>query len=43
VFERANVRQAVTLVRVPDSSYTWWLKELVADRSDKSGNCEPLY
>jgi predicted O-methyltransferase YrrM len=25
------------------SSYTWWLKEKVAERSDADGNVEPLY
>ena len=33
----------IDFVRIPDSSYTWWLKEQVAARSDDSGNCEPCY
>jgi predicted O-methyltransferase YrrM len=33
----------VRQVMVPDSSYTWWLKEQVEARSDEAGNCEPAY
>jgi predicted O-methyltransferase YrrM len=33
----------VTFVRRDDSSYDWFLKEQIADRSDAAGNCEPLY
>ncbi|HVL95067.1 MAG TPA: class I SAM-dependent methyltransferase [Solirubrobacteraceae bacterium] len=41
--ERAGLRDAVDLVRVPDSSYDWWLAERVRERSDAAGNCEPAY
>jgi predicted O-methyltransferase YrrM len=41
--ERANVADVVDLVRVPDSSYTWFLREQVDARSDAAGNCEPCY
>lgn len=43
VLDRAGLRDYVTLVRRDDSSYDWFLKEQVAERSDESGNCEPLY
>jgi hypothetical protein len=33
----------INLVRVPDSSYNWWLRDQVAARSDAKGHCEPLY
>jgi predicted O-methyltransferase YrrM len=33
----------IELVRIPDSSYTWWLKKQVAARIDDTGNCEPRY
>jgi predicted O-methyltransferase YrrM len=40
---RAGLESYVELVRVPHSSYTWWLKDQIADRSDGDGNCDPLY
>jgi predicted O-methyltransferase YrrM len=42
VLARAGLRDRVTVVR-EFSSYTWWLKEQVAARSDRAGNVEPLY
>jgi len=39
---RAGVADRVTIVR-EYSSYTWWLKEQVAARSDAHGNVEPAY
>jgi predicted O-methyltransferase YrrM len=33
----------VDVVYVPDSSYNWWLRERVAERSDADGNVAPLY
>jgi predicted O-methyltransferase YrrM len=33
----------VTFVVRDDSSYNWFLKEQIAQRSDEAGNCEPLY
>lgn len=33
----------VDVVARDDSSYTWYLKEQVAARSDASGNCQPMY
>jgi predicted O-methyltransferase YrrM len=41
--ERAGLSEAVGLVRVEHSSYTWWLKEQVKVRSDAAGNCDPIY
>jgi len=43
VLERAGVAERVELVRDPSSSYVWWLKMQVEERSDEAGNCEPLY
>jgi predicted O-methyltransferase YrrM len=43
VVARVDLQNIVSFVRVPDSSYTWWLKERVEERSDAAGNCEPLY
>jgi predicted O-methyltransferase YrrM len=37
------VAARIQFVRIPHSSYAWWLKDQVARRSDASGNCEPLY
>jgi predicted O-methyltransferase YrrM len=42
VLARAGVADRVTIVR-EYSSYTWWLKEQVATRSDAHGNVEPAY
>src|SRR3954465_1653748 len=42
VLERAGVRDRVTVVR-EFSTYTWWLKERVAERSDSNGNVEPCF
>lgn len=28
---------------VDDSSYTWWLRQQIADRSDADGNCAPCF
>lgn len=43
VLERAGLREHVTLVQRPYSTYTWFLRELISERSDEAGNCEPLY
>jgi len=43
VLTRAGLIDRVDLVRIRDSSYDWWLKERVAERSDGAGNCEPMY
>ncbi len=43
VLERAGLGEHVQLVRVEHSSYCWWLKELIEDRTDGDGNCEPLF
>jgi predicted O-methyltransferase YrrM len=40
---RAGLQDTVEIVRVPDSSYDWWLTEQVKARSDADGNCEPAY
>src|SRR5215210_3206336 len=42
VLARAGVADRVEVVR-RYSSYTWWLKEEVAARSDRAGNCEPRF
>jgi predicted O-methyltransferase YrrM len=42
VLARAGVAERVRIVR-EFSSYTWWLKEQVQERSDRDGNVEPLY
>ena len=42
VLARAGVADRVDVVR-RFSSYTWWLKEQVAARSDAAGNCEPRF
>ena len=39
---QAGLADQVTIVR-EYSSYTWWLKEQVANRSDAHGNVEPAY
>jgi predicted O-methyltransferase YrrM len=33
----------IDFVRIPDSSYTWWLKERLAERTDADGTTDPLY
>jgi predicted O-methyltransferase YrrM len=33
----------VTFVVRDDSSYNWYLKELIAEHSDGAGNCEPIF
>ena len=42
VLERAGLSHRVTIVR-RHSSYNWFLKEQVEQRSDVDGNCTPLY
>jgi predicted O-methyltransferase YrrM len=37
------VAARIEFVRIPDSSYTWWLKERLAERTDAAGHTEPLY
>ncbi len=39
----AGLAHLVRVVRIEDSSYTWWLKDQVEARSDEAGNCEPAY
>jgi predicted O-methyltransferase YrrM len=41
--ERGGVADRIELVRIPHSSYVWWLKDQVAAHSDEHGNCEPQY
>ena len=43
VFERIGVADHVNLEVIGHSSYTWWLKERVAERSDEEGNCSPMF
>jgi len=40
--EPAVIRR-ISLVRIEDSSYNWWLKKQIRARSDAAGNCEPVY
>jgi predicted O-methyltransferase YrrM len=42
VVQQAGVGERVTIVR-EFSSYTWWLKEQIAARSDAHGNVEPCF
>lgn len=42
VLARAGLAHRVTIVR-EHSSYNWFLKEQVEERSDAHGNCDPLY
>jgi predicted O-methyltransferase YrrM len=42
VLERAGVADRVAVVR-RYSSYTWWLKTAVQERSDRHGNVEPAF
>jgi predicted O-methyltransferase YrrM len=37
------VAARIDFVRIPDSSYTWWLKERLAERTDDTGRTEPLF
>ena len=43
VLARLGLADRVELVRVPDSSYTWFLRDQIGARSDEAGNCRPLY
>src|SRR5204863_8898813 len=38
-----GLERLVTFVVRDDSSYDWYLKELIAERSDGAGNCEPIF
>jgi predicted O-methyltransferase YrrM len=42
LLSRAGLTHRVTIVR-QHSSYNWFLKEQVEQRSDSSGNCTPVY
>jgi predicted O-methyltransferase YrrM len=42
VVAKAGVSERVAIVR-EYSSYTWWLKELIAARSDAHGNVDPCF
>ena len=42
VLAQAGVAERVAIVR-EYSSYTWWLKERIAERSDAHGNVEPCF
>jgi predicted O-methyltransferase YrrM len=41
--ERIGLSHRVDLIRVPDSSYTWQLRNEVLEQSDADGNCRPKY
>lgn len=40
---RAALSETVELVRIPHSSYVWWLKDLVVARADAGGNVAPIF
>jgi predicted O-methyltransferase YrrM len=41
--EAAGLADRVTIIRRGDSSYDWFLREQIVERSDGDGNCAPLY
>jgi predicted O-methyltransferase YrrM len=43
LLERCELSHLVTRVQREDSSYDWYLKERIDERSDTEGNCEPLF
>lgn len=43
VLARAGLLAHVDVVRIPHSSYAWWLKEEIERRSDDAGNCDPRF
>jgi predicted O-methyltransferase YrrM len=43
LLERLELDHRAEFIRVPDSSYVWFLARQVAERSDHAGNCSPLY
>ncbi len=43
VLERAGLRELVEVVRIPHSSYTWWLKQVIERRTDDQGVCDPAF
>jgi predicted O-methyltransferase YrrM len=43
VIAAAGLTDFVDRVMINDSSYTWWLKDEIARRSDMAGNCSPGY
>jgi predicted O-methyltransferase YrrM len=42
VIERLGLAEYVEFVRIPDSSYTWWLRDRIAERT-LDGTVEPLF
>jgi predicted O-methyltransferase YrrM len=43
VLADVGLADRVDLIRVPDSSYNWWLKTQILAQSDAAGNTEPMY
>jgi predicted O-methyltransferase YrrM len=43
VIASTGLGSAIERVLIEDSSYTWWLKDRVAEQSDDAGNCDPMY
>lgn len=43
VIERAGLGATIERVLLEHSSYTWWLKDRIAERSDAAGNCAPAF
>jgi predicted O-methyltransferase YrrM len=43
VIARTGLEPTIDRVLVDDSSYTWWLKDRIAERSEQDGHCAPIY
>jgi predicted O-methyltransferase YrrM len=43
VIARTGLEGSIERVLVSDSSYTWWLKDKIAERTNADGWCEPAY
>jgi predicted O-methyltransferase YrrM len=43
LWERCEVRDLIEVIRIPHSTYSWWLMEQTSARTDRTGNCDPIY
>lgn len=43
LFAAAKLDRWIDQLRIADSSYTWWLKSQIEQRTDEAGNTRPLY
>lgn len=43
LFERCDVTERIEMVRIPHSSYAWWLADRVRRRTGPSGACTPEF